>query len=747
VNTSAKPSALLEAALAYARRGWRVHPLKKLDKTPISKNGCKDATLDEQQIRKWWTTFPDANIGLATGYEFFVIDIDPDGLAWYEANDLPATNESVTGRNGRHLLYKMASTSISNSASLLSRGVDVRGVGGYIVAPPSQTMICTGCGQTPDKHKTGCEKPGNKASQYHWIDCDGDVPEVECSDAPPWLLDACVKLSAPAEGKPKFTLPERIMHPVQHHTLFKYACSIRSSTMKTEDEIYELVWKAAQTCEEIPPDSHVRKIVAGACKYPAGLSGEYAERAMNKFLKTIKGDYVSQSSPHTTQSDDPHADATENEEDDDGSADPKLHPNKLAEKILKEFGIINVATNLYEYSDNYWQMINKSRLRALAMEFDSQAWTSQKRRGEVASYIEDITHRSTQEWRKLHQWEVPVANGVVDIRSMSLRPHRSEDYLQACSPVPFYSDALTSELPRCLDTYFRGDPDRDMKIDAIQEYFGYCLMPHARYKKALLCVGESDCGKSMISKIIRMLVGEKNTCSVSVEDMDDPRKRAPLLGKLVNLLTELTSSAMIADGGFKTLVSTEEPILFDPKNITPIMDVPICKHVIITNTLPTINDRSMGTYNRLLIIRFNYIIPIERQDRDLEDKLQRELPGILLWALEGAQRLFHNRGVFTAAGTDEVKQYRRQQDPISGFIADMCIVHADHKCHLPDLRDAFTKWLGKTEDPRKFADKIRAHGFVVTDNPQWIGSFKKRVVEGLSIRQPDVRGELGEMEE
>jgi hypothetical protein len=50
-----------------------------LDKTPISKNGCKDATLDEQQIRKWWTTFPEANIGLATGYDFFVIDIDPDG--------------------------------------------------------------------------------------------------------------------------------------------------------------------------------------------------------------------------------------------------------------------------------------------------------------------------------------------------------------------------------------------------------------------------------------------------------------------------------------------------------------------------------------------------------------------------------------------------------------------------------------------------------------------------------------------
>jgi len=736
MKTTASP--LLEAALAYARRGWRVHPLKKLDKTPISKNGCKDATLDEQQIRKWWTTFPDANIGLATGYDFFVIDVDPDGMQWMEANELPVTVESVTGRQGRHLLYKMQNATIGNSVSLLSKGVDVRGVGGYIVAPPSQTLICTSCGQTPDKHKAGCDSKETRVSPYQWVDCDDDVPVNECSEAPPWLFDACVKFSAPSENKTKFTLPDRIMHPKQHMTLWKYACSIRASTMKTEDEIYEMVWEASQRCEEIPPSKNVRKIVTSACKYPAGLSPDFAEKAMNKFLKTLD---------HEPGQKNPPPEPEEPEEEDDGSAKPKLHPNKLAAAILKDVNIINVCTNLYEYSENHWQMINKSRLRALAMEYDSQVWTSQKRRGEVASFIEDETHRSTQEWRRLQQWEVPVANGVVDIRSMSLRPHRPEDYLQACSPVPFYPDALTSELPRCMDTYFKNDPERELKIAALQEFFGYCLMPHARYKKALLCVGESDCGKSMIAKIIRMLVGDRNTCAVGVEDMDDPRKRAPLLGKMVNILSELTSNSMIADGGFKTLVSTEEPILFDPKNITPIMDTPISKHVIITNILPAINDRSWGTYNRLLIISFLNIIPLHLQDRNIEDKLERELPGILLWALEGAQRLYHNKGVFTSAGVEEVKRYRRQQDPMSGFLSDECVVGADQKCHLPDLRDAFSKWVGKQEDPRRFAEKIRAQGFEVTENPQWIGDSKKRVVLGLSLRKRDVRGELSESDD
>ncbi|MBM3769404.1 MAG: bifunctional DNA primase/polymerase, partial [Acidobacteria bacterium] len=112
---------MLDHALAYAARGWRVHPLRARDKTPASKHGCKDATTDETQIRAWWAKFPNANIGLATGYEFFAIDIDPAGMAWYEAEQLPATHEAVTGRGGRHVLYRMPTGYvIGNSAGLLA---------------------------------------------------------------------------------------------------------------------------------------------------------------------------------------------------------------------------------------------------------------------------------------------------------------------------------------------------------------------------------------------------------------------------------------------------------------------------------------------------------------------------------------------------------------------------------------------------------------------------------------------------
>lgn len=141
---SPKPSVTLhQAALWYASVGLRVFPLSPGSKIPFKgSNGCKDASSKPDVITGWWTDSPDANIGIATGHLVDVVDVD--GLAgqtsratnWPMFEQLTVLGSVLTPRPGGMHLYVPAKPGISNGAGLLP-GVDYRGDGGYVVAPPS----------------------------------------------------------------------------------------------------------------------------------------------------------------------------------------------------------------------------------------------------------------------------------------------------------------------------------------------------------------------------------------------------------------------------------------------------------------------------------------------------------------------------------------------------------------------------------------------------------------------------------
>lgn len=138
---------LRESALHYAEQGFAVFPLIPREKKPATTNGFKDATTDLKQISFWWDMDPNYNIGIATGKPssgLVVIDIDnghggngSDSLRdWEKQNhNLPDTCTALTGSGGVHLYYR-DTEEYRNKAGILD-SVDVRGDGGYIVAPPS----------------------------------------------------------------------------------------------------------------------------------------------------------------------------------------------------------------------------------------------------------------------------------------------------------------------------------------------------------------------------------------------------------------------------------------------------------------------------------------------------------------------------------------------------------------------------------------------------------------------------------
>lgn len=139
-----------EHALQYARLGLAVFPIRPKSKAPLTDHGLKDASKDPAQIESWWSRWPTANIGIATGAVsggLVVIDLDVDKdkgidgrmtLREWEAvhGKLPGdTWLAITGRGGYHYFYR--DTARVKNRTGLYEGIDIRGDGGYIVAPPS----------------------------------------------------------------------------------------------------------------------------------------------------------------------------------------------------------------------------------------------------------------------------------------------------------------------------------------------------------------------------------------------------------------------------------------------------------------------------------------------------------------------------------------------------------------------------------------------------------------------------------
>ncbi len=136
--------AMVDAALEYIKQGFKVFPVK-LDKTPYTVHGLKDATETQAGVKEYWNKWPDAGIGMPTDL-FIVLDFDAKGggaesLKKIEDDHgkLPETRVHRTGGGGLHFIYRNPNGSdIRNTVEAGGyKGLDIRANGGYIVMPPS----------------------------------------------------------------------------------------------------------------------------------------------------------------------------------------------------------------------------------------------------------------------------------------------------------------------------------------------------------------------------------------------------------------------------------------------------------------------------------------------------------------------------------------------------------------------------------------------------------------------------------
>lgn len=256
MTSQAMPPEVLAAALDYAERGWLVVPLHsptpkgcscgRVDcgspaKHPRTSHGLKDATRDPEIIRGWWTRWPKANIGLLTGPESGILVLDVDGaqgletLSKCEAKGLrfPDTFAVATGRGSHFYFQYPTGLAVHNSAGKIGLGLDIRGMGGYVVAPPS-------------RHSTG--------SLYTCAE-----PRKALVPAPEWLLALIEGKTKPA-ATPAPATGTLISKGDRTPRLVSLAGTLHKRGMSSEAITAALLAENLAKCEPPLPEDKVRAI-------------------------------------------------------------------------------------------------------------------------------------------------------------------------------------------------------------------------------------------------------------------------------------------------------------------------------------------------------------------------------------------------------------------------------------------------------------------------------------------------------
>ena len=247
---------MYQAAVQYIKMGLAVFPLEERGKRPKTRNGFKDATTDAAQVKAWWQQWPNANIGIATGKRsggIFVIDLDIDedkGIDGYhtledwqrENGKFPETWTAITGRGGYHL-YFHSNSEIKNRAGIID-GVDVRGDGGYVVAPPSV-------------HSNG--------NRYEWEYDPEEFDLAEANNNVKYFLDTGI--NSPGE---RFSMPDIVNAGERNDMIFRFACMMQAKGASDEAVFAATMAENNTKCNPPMNEKEVRVIVNSVLKYQKG---------------------------------------------------------------------------------------------------------------------------------------------------------------------------------------------------------------------------------------------------------------------------------------------------------------------------------------------------------------------------------------------------------------------------------------------------------------------------------------------
>ena len=352
--------------------------------------------------------------------------------------------------------------------------------------------------------------------------------------------------------------------------------------------------------------------------------------------------------------------------------------------------------NFYHYADGWYRGISDEEMRMYLAKFllvqNANMWLTKMPTISITSQlVSNImlcvkSHTHLPEYIKAGQMITKNSDGtlggidagrhivfsncmvmVLPKREPTVAEHSSKYFILNGLDYAYKPDRGCPMFEAFLDETFDGDKER---IELIQQWFGYVMCSSdLSMHKFMMFVGEGANGKTVLSRILELLIGDENCSHIPLAMFSDKFVLSATIGKMLNSTSESSSELDRQSEMMLKMYTSGDSMEFQRKFRDSVRARPTAKILISTNELPRFADKSNGLWRRMIVVPFDKSVAEEKQNRNLIYLLMSERPGIFNWAHRGYQSLCENGGFNMPRRCSEMLSgYRSETNPARAFL-------------------------------------------------------------------------------
>lgn len=707
-------------AIAYAEKGLAVFPVwgifdgqcgcndpgcKSPGKHPITPQGFQDATTNIQTIKVWWAKYKGSNIGIATGElsGIIVLDVDgPEGLASLTDKTLPDTPTAVTGK-GCHYYFKHPGWRVKNSVRRLGKGLDIRGDGGYVVAPPS-------------RHASGVD--------YRW----STELDIDFAEIPAWIREA-ITPAAPGFDAVDDSDEEEIIEGLRNITLTSKAGAMHRQRFTAAEIRVALISLNNRVCRPPLEVEEIDKIIQSIGKKPNG--------PVIKFTAGIHDEILGDRAPTEECRTAPKTDV--------GNAEAfvSLYGEMFRYDNTRRKWMVWLD-NVGVWREDYAQVAHRAmiatvRARKIAANFlptpaDQDALRkfcdgTERQHGIKLS----LQHAATFRGISVESSEFDVdpsllnfQNGILNLDSLEFIEADKTMMISRQTAVEFDPTAKAPRWEAFIREVFDGNEALALYV---QRALGYCLSGKINEQAFFIAHGSGANGKSTLLNTVRKVLGDySSTTAFSTFDADNRNQYgndlAALKARRFVIAIEAEQSKRLAEARVKT-VTGGEPVSCRFLYGEFFEMIPEFKVWLGVNHKPLIRGSDHGIWRRIHLIPFAITFGNNEditegkakylQDRNLEVKLADEYPGIMNWLIAG-YKMWMDQGLNPPYSVQTATQeYKKENDSVALWLDERCSTGLDYTMPASEGYSDFRDFLTTTGEVERAIPAMRVWGLMMAE--------------------------------